>query len=287
MLAIYKKELHSYFTSIAGWLFIAFMLLFVGIFHYLYNISSGILNFSYVYSDLALFFVFLVPMLTMRIMAEENKQKTDQLLLTAPVTITQVILGKYFAILTVLAVPVLFTCLYPVVLSIYGTINFAWSYVAVLGFFLLGAAYMAIGMYISTITESQAVAAVATFVVVLATLLMSVFISYLPTDNQTAWAVFAVLFLILSVIVYIMMKNVTVFIGFLIVSEGVLAALYKFVPSFYDGLVANVFGWFCLISQYDDFTYGILDLSVVCYYLSICVFFVFLTIQAVKKRRWS
>lgn len=96
MLAVYKKELKSYFTSVIGWVFIAFFLILVGLYFMVYNLMNGYTDFSPVFSGVELFFILLlVPVLTMRIIAEENRQKTDQLLYTSPVSITKIILGKY------------------------------------------------------------------------------------------------------------------------------------------------------------------------------------------------
>ena len=118
MLAVYKKELRAYFTSMIGWVFIAFMLVLVGLYFMVYNLMNGYTNFSYVFQGIQMFFVLLlVPVLTMRIVAEENRQKTDQLLYTSPVSISKIILGKYFALVTLFGISMLVVCLYPLILS--------------------------------------------------------------------------------------------------------------------------------------------------------------------------
>ena len=114
MLAVYKKELKSYFTSVIGWVFIAFFLILVGLYFMVYNLMNGYTDFSPVFSGVELFFILLlVPVLTMRIIAEENRQKTDQLLYTSPVSITKIILGKYLALITLFGIAMLVVCLYP------------------------------------------------------------------------------------------------------------------------------------------------------------------------------
>ena len=176
MLAVYKKELKSYFTSVIGWVFIAFFLILVGLYFMVYNLMNGYTDFSPVFSGVELFFILLlVPVLTMRIIAEENRQKTDQLLYTSPVSITKIILGKYLALITLFGIAMLVVCLYPLILSglvkqvATGTeaVDFAIAYGSILGFFLLGAAYIAIGMFISSLTESQVIAAVASGVIMI------------------------------------------------------------------------------------------------------------------------
>lgn len=287
MLAIYKKEMRSYFTSIIGYLFLGFFLVVSGIYHVVYNMVSGYSDIAYALSGVVMVFILLVPMLTMRLMAEENRQKTDQLLFTSPLSITQIILGKYFAVITVLALAMVVVCIYPLVLTEYGTVNLVYAYTSVLGFYLLGCAYMAIGLFISAVTESQVFAAIVTFVVILITCLMDGIVGIMPTDNKSAWVIFAILVLVLAIVLYAMMRNAVVSVGIGLVGEVVLAVLYFVNPSFYDSSVTNFFGWFSVVSRFDQFTTGILDLSSVIYYLSLCVLFVFLTIQAIKKRRWS
>ncbi|MBO5197604.1 MAG: ABC-2 transporter permease [Lachnospiraceae bacterium] len=287
MLAIYKKEMRSYFTSIIGYLFLGFFLVVSGIYHVVYNMVSGYSDIAYALSGVVMVFILLVPMLTMRLMAEENRQKTDQLLFTSPLSITQIILGKYFVVITVLALAMVVVCIYPLVLTEYGTVNLVYAYTSVLGFYLLGCAYMAIGLFISAVTESQVFAAIVTFVVILITCLMDGIVGIMPTDNKSAWVIFAILVLVLAIVLYAMMRNAVVSVGIGLVGEVVLAVLYFVNPSFYDSSVTNFFGWFSVVSRFDQFTTGILDLSSVIYYLSLCVLFVFLTIQAIKKRRWS
>ena len=149
MLAIYKKELHAYFTSVIGWVFIAFFLVLTGLYFVIYNLLNGVTNFSYVYDSVQMIFVFLlVPVLTMRSVAEENRQKTDQLLYTAPISITKIIVGKYLALITLLGIAMLVVCTYPLLFSNLvskvasngESVDFAIAYGSTLGFFLLGAA---------------------------------------------------------------------------------------------------------------------------------------------------
>ena len=128
----------------------------------------------------------LLRMLTMRIMAEENKQKTDQLLFTSPISISKIILGKFLALISIFGIGILVICVYPLALSRYGEVNMKWSYAAIMGFFLLGAAYMSIGLFISSMTESQALAAVLTFITIIVTLFVDGIASILPTDDKTA-----------------------------------------------------------------------------------------------------
>ena len=168
MIAVYKRELGSYLTSMIGYLFIFFILFLTGIYFSAYQLGAAYPRFEYTLSALTFVFLISVPILTMRVLAEERKQKTDQLLLTAPVSIEKIVFGKYFALVTIFAIPMLIMCLYPLLMTKFGTVSLGAAYTAILGFFLLGCANLAIGVFISSLTESQVIAAVLTFVILFA-----------------------------------------------------------------------------------------------------------------------
>ncbi|MDO4317306.1 MAG: ABC transporter permease [Lachnospiraceae bacterium] len=287
MLAIYKKELRGYFTSFLGYLFLSFLLIFVGIYQYVYNFRMEYANFAYAVSGISTFFLLLVPMLTMRVLAEEKRQKTDQLIFTAPVSVTRVILGKYLALISVFAVGMLIVCVYPLVLRNYGDTNLSIAYSTILAFFLLGCTYMAIGMFISSITESQVFAAVMTFVVILFTWLIDLVIEMLPTDHLTAYFVLLGCAAVIAVVLYLLMKSVLVSGLALLLGGGALTALLFAEPELLDGSLERVFGWISLLARFENFKYGIFEGSAYFYYLTLTFLFVFLTIQAIKKRRWE
>ncbi|MBR5712815.1 MAG: ABC transporter permease subunit [Lachnospiraceae bacterium] len=287
MTAIYKKELRSYFTSFLGYLFIAFFLLFIGVFQYIYNLYQGYANFARAINGVATLFLLLVPVLTMRILAEEKRQRTDQLLFTSPVSVERIVLGKYLALITVFAIAVAIVCVYPIVLHNYGATNYAVAYTTLGAFFLLGCTYMAIGMFVSALTESQIFAAVLTFIVILFTLMIDLLVEMLPTGHELALAVLIGLALIIAVITYVMMKSKIVTAAFAVISVGGLIVAYAIDPLKFDGSLAKVFGWLSVQSRFSLFQYGIVDPSAYVYYLSMIFLFVFLTIQAIKKRRWE
>lgn len=163
MAAIYKRELKSYFQCMTGYVFIAFLVLFVGIYFMAYNLMSGYPYFSYTLSGMVTIVMIGIPVLTMRSFADDRKTKTDQLLLTAPVSVPNMVLAKYLSMVTVFAVPVLISCLCPLIIKMNGTAYLKADYASILAFFLLGCVYIAIGMFISSTTESQIIAAVGTF----------------------------------------------------------------------------------------------------------------------------
>lgn len=286
MLAIFKKELRSYFTSMIGYLFIGFFLAIVGVYFMAYNLQGGYANFEYVLNSMVFVFVILVPILTMRLLAEEKKQKTDQLLFTSPLSVNKIVVGKYLAVFAVFVSAMVITMFYPLILSKYGVVSFKLAYTGILGFILVGAAYLAIGLFLSALFESQAIAAVVTFVVLLITFIMQGIVGLLPTSNKAAWLIFSVIALLIAVVIYFMINNVTVAISLGVVLEAACAIIYFTKPSLYDGLVVKVFDWFSVVDRFDNFMNGILDLTGIVYYISITVIFIFLTIQSLNKRRW-
>ncbi len=139
MTAVYKRELRSYLTSMVGYLFIFFILLLTGIYFSAYQLAAAYPKFEYTLSALTFVFLISVPILTMRVLAEERKQKTDQLLLTAPVSIVgKIVLGKYFALVTIFAIPMVIMCSYPLLMSKFGTVSFAGAYTGIPGIFSSG-----------------------------------------------------------------------------------------------------------------------------------------------------
>jgi len=287
MLAIYKKELRSYFNSMIGYVFMAFFLLIVGIFFAVQNLANFYPDFEYTLSSITFIIALLVPLLTMRLMAEENKQKTDQLLFTAPVTATAIVVGKLLAVLTIFTLPMLITCFYPLILTQFGTVTLATAYAGILAFTLLGAAYLSIGLFISSLTDSQVVAAVVSFCIFLFTILMGGIANAIPSDHKTAVGVFTIIIFIICFILYRMMRNLTVAVVAGLVAEAGLVGAFLLKPTLLDGAVGKVFGWISVTSRFSNFDLGIFDVSAVVYYISVIVLFVFLTVQVIKKKRWS
>lgn len=136
--AIYKKELKSYFTSMIGCVFLAIMLVIIGLYFFIVNMLNMYAEMSTTLGAITFVIVLIMPIITMRTLAEENRQKTDQLLFTSPVSVTKIILGKYFALLTVYAIGILIVCTYPLIMNMYGDAQLAQSYSSILGFFLMG-----------------------------------------------------------------------------------------------------------------------------------------------------
>lgn len=288
MLAIYKKELRQYFNSMIGFVFLAFFLVIIGIYTWAYNLSSGLGNFEVTLGGISFMYVLLVPILTMRIVAEENRQKTDQLLYTAPVSLTKIIVGKYFAVLTLFSCAFIPICIYPLIIHMYGTdVRLAPAYSSIIGFYLLGATTIAIGLFISSLTESQVIASVVSFITLLLTFLLSNITGMLPTEAISQCVMIAVLWLVICLVFYHMMNNVTVLVMMAVIGEAAIWIIYAVKSSLYESLLTNILNTLALSTRFDDFSLGILNYDAIVYYVSIAFLFVFLTIQMIKKKRFN
>ena len=280
MTAIYKRELKSYLTSMVGYLFIFFILVLTGIYFSAYQLSATYPKFEYTLSAITFAFLIGVPILTMRVLAEERKQKTDQLLLTAPVSVSGIVIGKYLALVTVFAVPMAVMCTYPLIMSRFGTVEFASAYTAVLGFFLLGCANIAIGVFMSALTESQVIAAVLTFVFLFAFYMMNGISSFFSQTSMSTCVTFGLLILAAAIIIYTMIKNI-------LISAVIGVIIYVVKSSIFEGGIQKVLDVFNLSGHFDNFTSNIFDIKGIVYFLSVIAVCLFLTTQSILKRRWN
>ena len=287
MTAIYKRELKSYLTSMIGYLFIFFILVLTVIYFSAYQLSAAYPKFEYTLSALTFVFLIAVPILTMRVLAEERKQKTDQLLLTSPVSVGGIVLGKYLALVTVYAIPMGVICLYPIVMSKFGTVSFASAYTAILGFFLLGCANIAIGVFFSSITESQVIAAVLTFVFLFAFYMMSGISTFFSRTSLSTCIAFGLLILALCIIIYTMIKNFVISAAICVVGEVALVITYIVNSGIFEGGIQKVLDIFNLSAHFENFTNSIFDVTGIVYFLSVIAICIFLTMQSIIKRRWN
>ena len=287
MTAIYKRELKSYLTSMVGYLFIFFVLVLTGIYFSAYQLSAAYPKFETTLSAVTFVFLIGVPILTMRVLAEERKQKTDQLLLTAPVSVGNIVTGKYLALVTVYAIPILVLCTYPLIMSKFGTVDFGTAYTAILGFFLLGCANIAIGLFMSALTESQVIAAVLTFVLLFAFYMMNGISSFFSKTSMSTCVTFGLLILAAAIIVYTMIKNVLISAAVGVIGEVILVIVYLFKSSIFEGGIQKVLDIFNLIGHFDNFTNNIFDIKGIVYFLSVIAVCLFLTMQSILKRRWN
>ena len=287
MRAVFKHEISSYFSNISGYVFGAFLLLFAGIYCMVYNLQAAYVNFEYVLGGMSFVFLVIVPILTMRVLAEERRQKTDQLLHSMPITMTQVVLGKYAAMLVIFLVPLAIISIYPILLTVYGNVYLPAAFSAIVGFFFLGAALIAIGMYISSVTESQAVAAGLCFVVMLINYFISDLASYASSSAYGSLVALVILVLVVCGIIYLMTKNSFVSLVSAAVLEGGLMLYYIFNSSAFEGLVPSIMEELSLFERFYAIIDGVFDVTSIVYYISIIGVFLYLSVQSMEKGRWS
>ena len=293
MLAIYKKEVRSYLYSMIGCVMIAVILAFIGFFTTQINLATAYPAFEYSLGFMVVYciFIIIVPFITMRSIAEERHTKTEQLLFSLPIPMYKIVLAKYFAQLTVFAIPMAIVALYPVILSLYGgagVVNFGAAYSVWLVMFLLLAAMVAIGMFISSLVENQIIAAVITAGAFFVLYFMSNITANFSKAPMTSLLSFCVGAILLGLVVYFVTKDV--FAGSvtgMVAIAGLLIA-YLTNQDAFAGLFAKVIS---KLSMFDRFlevvSFQTLDLTAIVYYVSIAVVFVFVTVQSVEKRRWN
>ena len=287
MIAVYRREVGSYFKGVLGYLLGAFLLVFAGIYCMVYNLSGYYSNFEYVLSAIGFIYLIAVPIISMRSVAEEKKQKTDQLLYSLPISLGSVVMGKYLAMLTVLALPTGIMALYPLILSQFGAVAYGTAYGALLAFFLMGGCLLSIGLFISSITDSQVAAAVITLLTMMLLYFMSSLATWVPAEASASLTALMGLAVIASVLFYIMSKNaiVSVIVGAALI--GGLQLWYHLDSSAFSGLFASMMTAISVFDRFDTFTNGVFDVTAIVYYLSIIGVMIFLTTQAMEKRRWS
>lgn len=287
MRAVYLKELKLNFTGFTGYLYGAFILLLVGIYTMAINLSGGYAQFEYVLESMAFIYLIACPVLTMRAFAEEKCSKTDQLLYSLPIRLSDVVVGKYLAMLTVSLLPVAVVSVYPLLLSGYGHVDMRSAYASILMFFLLGACLTSIGVFISSVTENQVTSAVVTLVIMLITYFMTSLASYVSTASSSSLIALSALALVLAAIVYLFTKNLSV--AFLTAAAlvGALLIAYAIDASAFSGLFPALMKKLSLFERFYGTIGGMFDLTAIVYYLSIIGVFLFFTTETLEKRRWS
>lgn len=287
MLVIYKKELQSYFNGMMGYVFIAFALALIGVYMTAVNLTQGYPNFEYVLDSVRFLFILIMPILTMRSLSEERRQRTDQLLYSSPISTWSVVSGKFFASLTVFAIPLLISCVYPLLLKQFGIVNLKTAYAGIVGFLLMGGAAIAIGVFLSSLCESQMVAAVASYAALLVCYLMPNLSNMISASALTSAIGFSLLFVLIGWLLYSTTKNKLLAAGTSLCGIGLMAALYFLKPVMLEGTFLSALNALSVFQRYDNFIYGMLDLRSIVYFITIIALFNFFTVQVIEKRRWA
>ena len=287
MIAVCKHELRGYFHSLTAYVFGAFLLAVVGVGAMLYNLQAAVSNFEYVLSFSSLVFVVIVPILTMRVLAEERRQKTDQLLYSLPITTTQVVLGKYLALLAVYLIPLAVICVYPLIFAQFGEVYLPTSYGSIFAFFVLGAALMAVGVFLSSLTENQGFAAGITIAVILFNYYSVSLSEYISATAFGSLIALDVLAILLGFLIRYLTRNEGLAYGVVLALVLALAAAFLVDSSMFEGLLPAVMEQLSLFERFNTFVNGVFDVTAIVYYLSVIGFFLLLSVQSMEKRRYN
>ena len=285
--AIFRHELRNYFHSLTAYVFGAFLLAVIGIGAMFYNLEAAVSNFEFVLSFASIIFVVIVPILTMRTLAEERRQRTDQLLYSLPITTTQVVLGKYLALLVVYLIPLAVISLYPLLFSQFGDVYLPTSYGSLFAFFLMGAALLAVGMFLSSLTDNQGFAAGIGIAAILLNYYSVSLAEYTSSTAMGSLIALYVIALLLGVVIRGLTRNENLAYGVAFVLIAALSVAYFVNSSAFEGLLPDIMTKLSLFRQFNSFVNGAFDLTAIVYYVSVMGFFLFLTVQSLEKRRYN
>jgi ABC-2 type transport system permease protein len=287
MFAVLKHELRSSFNSLTIYLFCAALLCFVGVGAMIYNIQSSVANFEYVLNFVSIGLVVIIPVLTMRCFAEERKQKTDQLLYSLPLNTWQIVVGKYLSLVIMFLLPIAIICVYPYVFSKFGEVYLPGAYGAIFAFFVMGAALIAIGMFISSLTDNQGFAAGISIVLFLFNYYSVSLAEQVSTTSLSSAVVLCVIALLIALVVKNLTKNNLLALG---VGVGLLAVIlgaYFIIPDSFESLLPNIMSKLSLFDRFTSFVNGVFDMTAIVFYGSVIALGLFLTVQSLEKRRYN
>ena len=287
MLCICKREIRSFFHSMIGWVFGAFLLLMAGIYFTAYNLNYGYPLFSYTLSSITFLFLIVSPILAMRTLAEERKQKTDQLLYSLPISTVKVILGKYLALLVIYLIPLAIISIYSLIFAQFGDVYLPTSYGSLVAIFIMGAALVALGVFISSLTDNQGLAAGIGIAVILFNYYSVSLSEYVSSTAFGSAIALSVLALLLGVIIRYLTRNEQLASGISLILLAVITATYFLNPTAFEGLLPNIMRQLSLFDRFNTFVSGVFDLTAIFYYVSVIVFFLFLSVQSLEKRRYN
>ncbi len=288
MIAVYRKEMRGYFTTLTGYMLMALYLLFAGIFVTVYNLYDGTPSIEVSYSEIVIILLIIIPLLTMRSIAEERHQKTSLLLSSLPITTADYIIGKYLAMLTLLALPILLVFCYSAVLSFYGEVRLLSAALSTLALFLVASALTAIGLFLSSLTDNSLVAGGLTFGVLLLIYFLPTLILLLPSTALGSLLVFTVLIILLALLLYKLTASLNAALIAGLIAEIALLTLFFIDQRLLEGAAAKFFSFLSLTERFDLFSlYGIFDLSAIVYFVSVATLFLFFTVLSMEKKRVS
>lgn len=284
---IYDREFNSYFHTLYGYVFTAFMVLVAGIYTVGDCLRGGSANFAGVVGSMSFIYLIVIPILTMRVFAEERRQKTEQLLYALPVSMGQVVIGKFLALISVLALPTLIMAMYPLILNFFGSVDLLAAYCALIGFFLAGTALIAVGLFLSSLADNQAVAAGMCFVAMLLLFFLSSLANLVSSSASATLLAAAVLVLLLGLLTFSLTKSKKVSAWLTGILEVLLLGCYLLWKDHFTGVFPAVMKKLSVFDRYYVFLDGIFDWTGLIYLVSFSVVFLLLTTLSMEKRRWN
>lgn len=290
MNAIFKRELRSCFHGMIGYVLTAFMLVSTAIYFVALNLGYGLTDFGYYTLYRTIFMLLLyIPVLTMRSFAEERHSRTDQLLLTSPVPMWGIVLGKYFALCVIFAVPCVVDVAMILVLKVLGAtaVSTAANFASLLCYYLMGCAAIAVGVFLSSLTENQIIAAISGAAALLLAYMMPSLRTMFTAGSAVALAVFTAIGAVLSVVAGLRSRSFTL--GCLTFAGccAALTALFLLQSSWLTEAFSAVLSALCLFTPFEDFVNSSFSIPTLVYYLTVAVLFLFFTAQGLEKRRWN
>ncbi len=287
MIAVLKHELRSAFNSLTVYLFCAALLCIVGVGAMRYNIQASVANFEYALNYISVILVVIIPVLTMRSFAEERKQKTDQLLYSLPLTTWQIVGGKYLSLVAMFFLPMAIIAVYPLIFSQYGEVYLPGAYGSIFAFFVMGAALIAVGMFISSLTDNQGFAAGIAIVLFLFNYFSVSLAEQVSSTSLGSAIALCVLAALVGVIVKVLTKNNAIALG---VGAGLIVIVlgcYYFLGDSFENLLPKLMQKLSLFDRFTTFVNGVFDLTALVFYASVIALGLFLTVQSLEKRRYN
>ena len=288
MVSVYKKELRSYFVGLTGYVSIALILALTGIFIKIVAFDAKYMFIQNTLPSAAIVLLVAIPIVAMSSFAGERAQKTDTLLYSLPLSTSSIVIGKYLAMMTVLSVPVAIISLVPFILDMYGTVDWFGIYTAILLFLLLISAMTAICMFMSSICESQVIAAVLGSCALIVCYFAAIMTSVIPKTETAAFISFQVLAILIGLISYLFTKNRYIPFAVYAVLFTVITVIHLQNSAFFLDIFSNAVELFALFDRFANAVNSkVFDVKTAVYYLSVAIFFNVLTVQTVEKRRYS
>ncbi len=273
--------------SFSTYLFGFFLLETVGIAAMIYNINNKMANFEYCLSTITLVFVLIIPIITMKSIAEERKLRTDQLLYSLPLSMWDIVLGKFFATLINFMLPLSFVAVYPLLFKRYGNVFLRTSYGSLIAFIFLGGALIAVGMFVSSLTENQGIAAGISAVLIALNYYSMDLANYTSSTKQGSLIAVLIFSLVVGFIVRQLTKSTAGGILIFVILAGAAGIVYAIKSVLFEGLVPGIMSRISLFQRFYTFVNGDFDVTAIVYYISVTALFLFLCVQSLEKRRYS